>query len=97
MMRCFVRGFAVDDGFVNPGAGAELTNEIVFLGKLLQQTGACGTFFQMRLTRHATENRHSMIPVKFEFFLRVVLCHDHCSSSFDMISFSAAMQRLFAV
>ena len=97
MMRCFVCRFVVDDGLVDLGAGAELTDEIVVLGKLLQQTGAGGALLQMRLTGQTTENRHLMIAVKFEFFLRVVFCHDHCSSSFVMISFNAAMQRLFAV
>ena len=97
MMRCFVCGFVIDDRLIDLGAGAELKDEIVVLGKLFQQSGACGAFLQMRLTGQTSENRHLMIPVKFEFFFRIVICHDYCSSSFDMISFNAAMQRLFAV
>ena len=97
MMCAFVRGFVIDDGLVDLSARAELTDEIVVLGKLLQQSGTFGTFLQVRLTGQTSENRHLMIPVKFEVFLCVVICHDYCSSSFDMISFNAAMQRLFAV
>ena len=97
MMRCFVCGFVIDDRLVYLGAGAELTDEIVVLGKLLQQSGAFGAFLQVRLTSQTSENRHLMIAVKFEVFLRVVICHNYCSSSFDMISFNAAMHRLFAV
>ena len=87
----------VDNGLVDLGAGSKLTDEIVVLGKLLQQSGACGTVLQVRLTGQTSKNRHLMIAVKFEVFFRVVICHDYCSSSFDMISFNAAMQRLFAV
>lgn len=46
----------VDDGLVDLGAGAELTDEIVVLGKLLQQSGACRAFLQVRLTGQTSEN-----------------------------------------
>ena len=72
MMRCFVCGFVVDDGLVDLGAGAELTDEIVVLGQLLQQGGACGAFLQVCLTGQTSENRHLVIPVKFEVFTAVM-------------------------
>ena len=56
----------VDDGLVDLGAGAELTDEIVVLGKLLQQTGACGALLQMLLTGQTAKNRHLMIVAKYE-------------------------------
>ena len=93
----FIRVFIIDDCLVDLSAGAELTDEIVVLGKLLQQSGTFGTFFQVRLTGQTTKNRHLVIAEKFEIFFRVVVRHDYCSSSLDMISFNAVMQRLFAV